>query len=81
MMNIGRRPTLTDGSKLTLEAHLFGVDRELYGETLRVSFLARLREEKRFASAEELVQQLQNDKEEAQRLVAQVPGRTWMPSH
>jgi riboflavin kinase/FMN adenylyltransferase len=73
MMNIGVRPTLTDGGRLTLEAHLFGVERDLYGERVRVSFLVRLREEKRFASAQDLVRQLHQDKEEAQRLVRRPP--------
>ena len=71
MVNIGYRPTFTDGSRLTLEAHLFGIDRELYGDTMRVSFLARLREERQFSSPDDLVRQLHSDREEAQRLVRQ----------
>jgi len=74
MMNIGLRPTVTDAGHLTLEAHLFGVERDLYGEHVRVSFLARLREEQRFSSAQDLVRQLHLDREEAQRLVRQSPG-------
>lgn len=73
MMNIGHRPTFTDGSQLTVEAHLFGIDQDLYGQRLRVWFLTRLREEKRFSSAEELVRQLHQDKEEAQRIIRQPP--------
>jgi len=74
MMNIGQRPTLTDGSRLTVEVHLFGVDRDLYGETVRVSYLARLREEMQFSSAQDLVRQLDNDREQAQRLLRQTQG-------
>jgi len=74
MMNIGNRPTLTDGSRLTVEVHLFGVDRDLYGETVRVSFLARLREEMQFHSAQDLVEQMHNDREQAQRLLRQTQG-------
>ena len=73
MMNIGNRPTMTDGSRLTIEVHLFGVDRELYGEILRVSFLGRLREERQFSSPQELVRQLHSDREEALRIVRQTP--------
>jgi len=67
MMNIGLRPTLTDGSARTLEVHLLGVDRDFVGQSLSVLFLERLREERRFGSLEELVGQLARDREAAER--------------
>lgn len=59
MMNIGVRPTLRAGR--SIEVHLFDVARDLYGRVLRVGVLTRLRDERRFASPEALVEQLRED--------------------
>lgn len=63
MMNIGTRPTF-DGRNRTLEVNIFDFDGDLYGQTVRISFLFRLREERKFESPEALVAQLQKDKEQ-----------------
>ena len=63
MMNIGTRPTF-DGRNRTLEVNIFDFDGDLYGQTVRTSFLFRLREERKFESPEALVAQLQKDKEQ-----------------
>ena len=49
------------GRGLLVEAYLIDFDGDLYGETLRVAFLERMRGEKRFESVEELVEQMQAD--------------------
>ena len=54
-MNVGVRPTFETGRGLLVEAHLIGFDEDIYGETLRIAFLERLRGEKRFDSVDELV--------------------------
>ena len=69
MMNIGLRPTMTDGSKRTIEVHLLDFDADLYGESVQVSFLRRIRDERTFASADELVHQLNTDKEQSLRFI------------
>jgi riboflavin kinase/FMN adenylyltransferase len=51
--NVGVRPTVDDGP-LVVEAHLFGVNGELYGERISLEYLMRLRDEERFGSLEEL---------------------------
>lgn len=66
MANVGVRPTLGEGP-LRLEVHLFGFSGDLYGEEVRVEFLKKLREERRFATLEELKSQLAKDREEALR--------------
>lgn len=66
MVNIGTRPTFEGDGRLSLEAHLFGFADDLYGHTIRVDFVARLREERRFASPDELRRQLKTDAREAQ---------------
>ena len=68
VVNIGRKPTF-GGSETTLEAHPLAFECDLYGRRLRVTFEARLREERRFASAEDLVAQIRNDIAEVRRLL------------
>jgi riboflavin kinase / FMN adenylyltransferase len=64
--SLGTRPTL-DGTVPLLEAHLFDFDGELYGRTLDVDFIARLRDEQRFDSLEALVEQMHRDAAQARR--------------
>jgi riboflavin kinase / FMN adenylyltransferase len=69
-VNVGVRPTFATGRGLLVEAHLIDFDEEIYGETLRIAFLDRLRGEKRFDSVDELVAQMNRDVEEAKRITA-----------
>ena len=71
MMNIGTRPTF-DGRNRTLEVNIFDFDGDLYGQTVRIRFLFRLREERKFDSPEALVAQLQKDKEMVQYIINKV---------
>jgi riboflavin kinase/FMN adenylyltransferase len=64
MMNLGPRPTFGD-SATSLEAHLFDTTGNFYGSHVRIDFVARLRETRKFASAEQLVAQLRNDERDA----------------
>jgi riboflavin kinase/FMN adenylyltransferase len=75
MMNLGPRPTFGDTEK-TLEAHLFETDQDFYGASVRIDFVAFLRDTKKFASAEELIRQLGRDRENALRALTltDVPG-------
>lgn len=70
MLNIGTRPTLAGDGRTSIEAHLIGFGGDLYAQTLRVEFVARLRDERRFASPEALAAQLARDREEALRVAA-----------
>lgn len=62
MLNIGIRPTVEDNSYKTIEVHLFDVSDDLYDETLRVHFIFRLRDEKKFSGLDELKAQLALDR-------------------
>jgi riboflavin kinase/FMN adenylyltransferase len=68
-VNVGVRPMFETGRGLLIEAHLIGFQEDLYGETLRIAFVERLRGEKRFETIEELKAQMQLDIEEAKSLV------------
>lgn len=61
MSNIGVRPTIND-SHFTVEVNIFDFDRDIYDETITVSFIKRIRDEVKFDSLEALRQQLQLDK-------------------
>jgi riboflavin kinase/FMN adenylyltransferase len=60
-VSIGVRPTFGTGRALLVEAYLLDFDGDLYGRTLRIDFLARLRGERRFESPEALVGQMTRD--------------------
>ncbi len=64
MMNQGPRPTFQDGRR-ALEAHLFDFEGDLYGEWVRIEWVERLRDVRRFASVEQLQQQLDRDRSRA----------------
>ena len=62
MCNIGCRPTVSSGNARTIETHIFDFDEDIYGLDMKVTFLERIREERRFDSLEELKRQLETDK-------------------
>lgn len=67
--SIGLRPTVSDDVERTIEAFLLDFDGDLYGRTLDVEFVARLRDEERFDSLTELVRQIADDVSEVERLL------------
>ena len=69
-VNVGVRPTFETGRGVLIEAYLIDHDADLYGHTLRIAFIARLRGEKRFPGVEELVAQMHRDVEQARRICA-----------
>jgi len=69
-VNVGVRPTFDSGRGVLIETYLIDRDEDLYGRTLRVAFVERLRGEKRFASVEELIAQMRIDVEDAKRVCA-----------
>ena len=52
--NIGVRPTVDDGDKVTVEGFILDFDGDLYGQRIRMEFYRHLRGEKRFSTLEEL---------------------------
>jgi riboflavin kinase/FMN adenylyltransferase len=68
MMNIDMRPTF-DGTHQTLEVHILQPVGDIYDRQLTVTFVARLRSERRFDTREELVAQLEEDRRKTVRLL------------
>jgi riboflavin kinase/FMN adenylyltransferase len=70
--NLGFNPTFGNRER-SLEVHLFDFDGDLYGERLEMTFVGRLRGEVRFASKEDLAEQIARDVAEARRLLRSSP--------
>ena len=66
--NIGTRPTVDTSGRTVVETHVFDFDRDLYGQTVRISFVQRLRDERAFASLDELRAQIEADCQRARVL-------------
>lgn len=64
--NIGVRPTFKDEAEPSIETYVFDFDGDLYGDVLRVRFLHRIRDERKFNGIEELKAQIKTDSETAQ---------------
>jgi riboflavin kinase/FMN adenylyltransferase len=67
-VNVGVRPTFATGRGLLVEAHLIGFEGDIYGETLRIAFLERMRGERAFQSVDALVEQMNRDVEQAREI-------------
>jgi riboflavin kinase/FMN adenylyltransferase len=63
MMNIGYRPTFNSANEMTLEVHVFYFNEEIYDTDITIKFIDRIRDEKKFDSVKELVEQLSIDKQ------------------
>lgn len=59
--NIGNKPTFGGDAEVTVETHVLDFDRELYGEKIRVRFLHRVRDERKFESLDALRAQIESD--------------------
>ena len=64
MMNIGYKPTINNLLKeISIEVNIFNFDDNIYGKEVKIIFLARIRDERKFANLEELKTQLKKDKD------------------
>ena len=70
--NVGMRPTFGDVDRLTIETYIFDIDRDLYGQVLRLSFVQRLRDERAFPDVDALKAQIDADYRSARRLFSRI---------
>jgi riboflavin kinase / FMN adenylyltransferase len=73
-VNVGVRPTFESGRGVLIETYLIDRDEDLYGKTLRVAFVERLRGEKAYSDVDELIAQMHRDVEDAKRVCAGFTG-------
>ncbi|MCX7877468.1 MAG: bifunctional riboflavin kinase/FAD synthetase [Ignavibacteria bacterium] len=69
MMYHGFRPTLTEGKRKAIEVNIFDFSENIYGEKLRINLIEKLRGDKKFSSKEELVKQIELDKEATKTVI------------
>lgn len=69
--NVGYNPTFANQT-LSVEAHLFDFEADLYGESIRVEFLSKIRDERKFASVDELTTQIARDAATARAIHAEI---------
>ena len=66
--NIGTRPTVDTSGRTVIETHIFDLNRDLYGQSIRVGFVQRLRDERTFESLDLLRAQIAADCQRARVL-------------
>ena len=69
MLNIGHRPTLNNGSDLSIEVHILDFNADIYDQSMRIEFVQRIRTEQKFTGLNELIEQLQQDRKEVRKLL------------
>jgi len=72
LTNVGVRPTFGDTTTPIIEAYIFGFNGDLYGRSLRLGFVQRLRDERKFEDVDALRAQMEADRRRAERLFAQL---------
>lgn len=72
LTNVGVRPTFGDTAKPIIETYVLGFDGDLYGRPLRLGFVQRLRDERKFEDVDALRAQMEADRRRAERLFAQL---------
>ncbi len=73
MMYIGVRPTI-NGIQRNIEVNIFDFDQQIYGEQLEVLFVSQIRDDMKFESIELLKAQLGRDKQQAMRILSELPA-------
>ncbi len=69
MLNIGYRPTINNGTDLSIEVHILDFQGDIYHQKMRIEFIEFLRPEEKFHSVDELILQMQKDKEDTIRVL------------
>ena len=70
-LNIGVRPTVTEEKKRTIEVHIMDFYQDIYDEEIEVTFVEKLRDEKKFPSLDALTDQIKKDVENARRVLVE----------
>jgi len=69
MMNIGYNPTFNE-TKLSLEVNLFDFSEDIYNNNIKVEFIERTRDEKKFENIDQLIAAIKNDEEQIRKILA-----------
>lgn len=69
MLNIGINPTTDNDLKIKIEANIFDFDKDIYNKTIKLNFIKKIRDEKKFNNLNELIEQLNKDKKNCLALI------------
>jgi len=69
--NIGSNPTFKDTKSIHIETNLFDFNTDIYGENLRIEFLHKIRDEKKFTTVNDLIDQIKRDVDSAKKLLGE----------
>lgn len=70
MLNIGYRPTISKDQHKTIEVNIFDFDSSIYGSTISIQFVSRIRNEMKFDGIEALKRQLEQDRDDAKQILS-----------
>jgi len=73
-LNIGVRPTVTEEKKRTVEVHIMDFYQDIYDEEIEITFVEKLRDEKKFPSLETLTDQIKKDVQAARQVLVEQSG-------
>jgi len=65
--NVGNNPTFGGVDRISVETYIFDFEKDIYGKEIEVFFISKIREEMRFGSVEELIEQIHKDIEIAKK--------------
>ncbi|MDB2543765.1 bifunctional riboflavin kinase/FAD synthetase [Woeseiaceae bacterium] len=68
--SLGKRPTFYQGQKPLLEVHIFNFNKDIYGSYIDVDFISKIRNEIKFNSADELIDQMHKDARDAKNILS-----------
>lgn len=76
LLSIGKRPTFYEAGEIVPEVYIYDFNKDIYGEEIEVKLMERLRGEEKYNSAEELIEQMLNDKEKGLKFLNKIinPG-------
>ena len=69
MLNIGINPTTDNDKNLKIEVNIFDFEKDIYNKSIKLNFIKRLRDEQKFNNLNELIEQLNKDKENCLALI------------
>lgn len=67
---IGRRPTFKKNTQKSIEVHIFGFNRNIYQKEIEIQFIRKIREDKKFDSPQELIEQIKIDIKSAKKIIS-----------
>jgi riboflavin kinase / FMN adenylyltransferase len=72
LLSIGKRPTFYSEGNITAEVYIYNFNNEIYGESVTVNIVDKLRDEEKFSSSEDLISQMNKDKQNGLALIEEL---------